>query len=146
MRHLTFCTLDSHYYTHFIMNNAFNMQCTRKKHFIYAYELFNVWNIWSHLLCHVYECTSTLSCIWGCWNTLNMKNFLEAKMFCSVQLTEFQKSILQILLYLFLVAYFLIIIISAGQWLIVINRIQNKSFCLYNICMCTVYIYYVAYI
>ncbi len=75
-----------------------------------------------------------------------MKNFLEAKMFCSVQLTEFQKSILQILLYLFLVAYFLIIIISAGQWLIVINRIQNKSFCLYKICMCTVYIYYVAYI
>ncbi len=24
-----------------------------------------------------------------------------------------------------------------------INRIQNKSFCLHNICMCAVYIYYV---
>ncbi len=29
------------------------------------------------------------------------------------------------------------------KWLIVINRIQNKSFCLHNICVCTVYIYYV---
>ncbi len=34
---------------------------------------------------------------------------------------------------------------SAVKWLIVINRIQNKSFCLHNICVCTVYIYY-AYI
>ncbi len=32
---------------------------------------------------------------------------------------------------------------SDVKWLIVINRIQNKSFCLYNICMCAVYIYYV---
>ncbi len=36
-----------------------------------------------------------------------------------------------------------VFIISAGQWLIVINCIQNKSFCVYNICVCTVYIYYV---
>ncbi len=33
--------------------------------------------------------------------------------------------------------------ISAVKRLIVINRIQNKSFCLHNICVCTVYIYYV---
>ncbi len=33
--------------------------------------------------------------------------------------------------------------ISAVKWLIVINCIQNKSFCLHNICVCTVYIYYV---
>ncbi len=32
---------------------------------------------------------------------------------------------------------------SAVKLLIVINRIQNKSFCLHNICVCTVYIYYV---
>ncbi len=31
--------------------------------------------------------------------------------------------------------------ISAVKWLIAINRIQNKSFCLRNICVCTVYIY-----
>ncbi len=36
-----------------------------------------------------------------------------------------------------------IVYISAGQQLILINRIQNKSFCLYNTCVCTVYIYYV---
>ncbi len=30
--------------------------------------------------------------------------------------------------------------ISAAKWLISINRIQNKSFCLHNICMCTLYI------
>ncbi len=61
--------------------------------------------------------------IWGCWNTLNMKIFLEADMFCNVHLTVFLKSILLIILYLFSVAYFLIIRISAGQWLIAINRI-----------------------
>ncbi len=34
--------------------------------------------------------------------------------------------------------------ISAVKWLIMINRIQNKSFCLHNIiCVCSVYIYYV---
>ncbi len=33
--------------------------------------------------------------------------------------------------------------ISAVKWLIAINRIQNKSFCLHNICACAVYIYYV---
>ncbi len=32
---------------------------------------------------------------------------------------------------------------SAVKWFIAINRIQNKSFCLHNICVCTVYIYYV---
>ncbi len=32
---------------------------------------------------------------------------------------------------------------SAVKWLIVINRIQNKSFCLHNIYVCTLYIYYV---
>ncbi len=35
------------------------------------------------------------------------------------------------------------ILISAVKWLIAINRIQNKSFCLHNIWVCTVYIYYV---
>ncbi len=30
--------------------------------------------------------------------------------------------------------------ISAGKWLIVINRIKNKSFCLQNIYVFTVYI------
>ncbi len=30
---------------------------------------------------------------------------------------------------------------SAVKWLIVINRIQNKCFCLHNIFLCTVYIY-----
>ncbi len=33
--------------------------------------------------------------------------------------------------------------ISAVKRLITINHIQNKSFCLHNICVCTVYIYYV---
>ncbi len=33
--------------------------------------------------------------------------------------------------------------ISAGQRLIMINRIQNKSVCVHNIYVCTVYIYYV---
>ncbi len=32
---------------------------------------------------------------------------------------------------------------SAVKRIIVINRIQNKSFCLHNICMCTVYILYI---
>ncbi len=32
---------------------------------------------------------------------------------------------------------------SAVKWLIAINLIQNKCFCLHNICVCTVYIYYV---
>ncbi len=32
---------------------------------------------------------------------------------------------------------------SAGQRLITINRIQNKRFCGHNICVCTVYVYYV---
>ncbi len=32
---------------------------------------------------------------------------------------------------------------SDVKWLIAINRIQNKSFCLHSICMCAVYIYYV---
>ncbi len=35
------------------------------------------------------------------------------------------------------------IIFSAVKQLIVINCIQNKSFCLHNTCMCAVYIYYV---
>ncbi len=35
------------------------------------------------------------------------------------------------------------IIISAVKRLIVINRIQNKSIWLHNICVCAVYIYYV---
>ncbi len=33
--------------------------------------------------------------------------------------------------------------ISAIKCLITINLIQNESFCLHNICMCTVYICYV---
>ncbi len=32
---------------------------------------------------------------------------------------------------------------SGAKRLIQINRIQNKSFCLHNICVCAVYIYYV---
>ncbi len=35
------------------------------------------------------------------------------------------------------------IYISPVKRLIVINHIQNKSFCLHNIYVCTVYIYYV---
>ncbi len=37
----------------------------------------------------------------------------------------------------------LYIYITAVKRLIVINHIHNKSFCLHNICVCTVYIYYV---
>ncbi len=37
------------------------------------------------------------------------------------------------------------ILFSAAKKWIAINRIQNKSFCLHNICVCTVCIYY-AYI
>ncbi len=33
--------------------------------------------------------------------------------------------------------------ISAVKQINAINHIQNKSFCLHNICVCTVYIYYV---
>ncbi len=33
--------------------------------------------------------------------------------------------------------------ISAVKRLIAINHIQNKSFCLHNICLYTVYMYYV---
>ncbi len=36
-----------------------------------------------------------------------------------------------------------IIIFSAVKRLITINHIQNKSFYLHNICVCSVYIYYV---
>ncbi len=32
---------------------------------------------------------------------------------------------------------------SAVKLLIMINHIQNKSFCIHNICVCAVYIYYV---
>ncbi len=35
------------------------------------------------------------------------------------------------------------IYISVVKRLIGINRIQIKSFCLHNICMCTLYVYYV---
>ncbi len=38
----------------------------------------------------------------------------------------------------------LLVYTSAAKWLIVINRIQNKSFCLHDICVCAVYIYYVS--
>ncbi len=51
---------------------------------------------------------------------------------------------IQLLIYLFI--FFIKCILfyfSAVKWLIVINRIQNKSFCLHNICVCTVFIYYV---
>ncbi len=34
-------------------------------------------------------------------------------------------------------------IFSAIKWLITINHIKKKGFCLHNIWMCTVYIYYV---
>ncbi len=33
--------------------------------------------------------------------------------------------------------------ISAVKRLIAINHIQNESFCLHDVCMCIVYIYYV---
>ncbi len=43
-----------------------------------------------------------------------------------------------------LLLYILIDDFSAEQWLITINYIQNKSFCVHNIgCVCTLYIYYV---
>ncbi len=35
------------------------------------------------------------------------------------------------------------VIYGAVKRLIMINRIQNKSFCLHNRCVCSVYIYYV---
>ncbi len=38
---------------------------------------------------------------------------------------------------------YICILNSAVKRLIAINRIQNKSFCLHNICVCSVYIYYV---
>ncbi len=38
---------------------------------------------------------------------------------------------------------FINIFCSAVKRLIAINQIQNKRFCLNNICMCTVFIYYV---
>ncbi len=41
------------------------------------------------------------------------------------------------------VCVYIYIYISDVKLLIAINRIQNKSFCLHNICMCAVYIYYV---
>ncbi len=42
--------------------------------------------------------------------------------------------------------YFIILFfVSGGQRLITINHIQNKRFCVHNICVYTVYIYY-AYI
>ncbi len=44
--------------------------------------------------------------------------------------------------YIYIYIY-LYIFISAVKWLIAINRIKNKSVCLHNICVCTVYIYYV---
>ncbi len=41
----------------------------------------------------------------------------------------------------FLYIYIYIFVLSNDySWL---NHIQNKSFCLHNICVCTVYIYYV---
>ncbi len=36
-----------------------------------------------------------------------------------------------------------IVFFSAVKWLIAINHIQNKSYCLHNICVCAMYIYYV---
>ncbi len=45
----------------------------------------------------------------------------------------------KILLFCYVTFY---IYISAAKWLIVINLIQNKSFCLHNIYVCTVYIMY----
>ncbi len=44
---------------------------------------------------------------------------------------------------LILLATAVYIYFSAVRRLIVINHIQNKSFCLNNICVCSVYIYYV---
>ncbi len=45
--------------------------------------------------------------------------------------------------FLILLATTVYIYFSAVRRLIVINHIQNKSFCLNNICVCSVYIYYV---
>ncbi len=55
---------------------------------------------------------------------------------------EFLLTILH-LTYIFIILYFSFIIISAVKRLIAINRIQNKSFCLNNIWVCSMYIYYV---
>ncbi len=41
----------------------------------------------------------------------------------------------------FIIQIELYVFISAVKWLIA--RIQNKSFCLHNICVCNVYTYYV---
>ncbi len=47
--------------------------------------------------------------------------------------------------YFYFISYWVVLCLysSAGQRLITINHIQNKSFCVYNIYVCTVYIYYV---
>ncbi len=57
---------------------------------------------------------------------------------CTVLAIDLKVYSLQVL---FLFHYY--IIFSAVKWLFAINRIQNKSFCLHNICVYTVYIYYV---
>ncbi len=59
----------------------------------------------------------------------------------------FQKSIWLYSWLQFLNVYILrtfYVIFSAVKRLIMINRIQNKSFCLHNICVHNVYIYYVS--
>ncbi len=45
-----------------------------------------------------------------------------------------------------IITNYVFILIYAFKLFIAINLIQNKSFCLHNIWMCTVYIYYVVYI
>ncbi len=51
------------------------------------------------------------------------------------QIVDFIVSLFHLFIYLVL---FIHLFFSAVKRLIVINRIQNKSFCLHNICVCTV--------
>jgi len=51
--------------------------------------------------------------------------------------------ILYLMVYLYFLCIFVIYFFRAVKQLIAINRIQNKSLCLHNICGCTVYNYFV---
>ncbi len=65
--------------------------------------------------------------------------FNPASLHDSVNLESFQMHID----YNYYLSFIVLVFSSVVKRLIAINRIQNKSFCLHNICVCTVYIYYV---
>ncbi len=51
-----------------------------------------------------------------------------------------------IFIYIYIYIYIYTQSICAFKSLIMINRIQNKTFCLHNMCVCTVYVYVYVYI